>query len=120
MSEQKRYFGNVKEQSGQFGTFQKISFKREELEEMLTLVNDRGYINLNLNRRKEVSQYGNTHSIVLDTWQPNQQQAPQQAPISQAQQDAVASMPNVPAFDDFGGSDDSDCPFNYYEKGLLI
>ena len=30
--------------------------------------NERGYLNLNISKRNEVGQYGDTHSISLDTW----------------------------------------------------
>jgi hypothetical protein len=32
--------------------------------------NEKGYINLELKKRKEPDQYGNTHYVVLDTWEP--------------------------------------------------
>jgi hypothetical protein len=34
--------------------------------------NERGYINFNLNLRKEVGPYGDTHSLSLDTYVPRQ------------------------------------------------
>ncbi len=41
--------------------------------------NAKGYVNLGISSRKEVSQYGETHTVWLDTWKPesNQKPAPQ-------------------------------------------
>jgi len=78
MSEQKQYVGGAKETSGNFGTFHKISFKREDLELMMNNLNSKGYVNLNMNKRREPSQYGQTHSLVIDTWEPSESQQFQQ------------------------------------------
>lgn len=32
--------------------------------------NDRGYLNLEIKERREVGQYGDTHSVTLDTFDP--------------------------------------------------
>lgn len=33
--------------------------------------NAKGYVNLGISYRKETGQYGDTHSVWLDTWQPD-------------------------------------------------
>lgn len=76
--QQNLYVGNGKEINTQYGPLLKISFSAQELQQMLSMVNQKGYINLNVNRRQQIGQYGHTHSIQIDTWQPEQQQAPQQ------------------------------------------
>lgn len=38
--------------------------------------NERGYVNIDIVRRKEPDQYGNTHYAVLNAWKPKQQAAP--------------------------------------------
>jgi hypothetical protein len=76
MQNEKIYVGNGKEINTQYGPLLKLSFSAQELQQMLSMVNEKGYINLNVNRRQQPSQYGHTHSIVVDTWKP-QQQAPQ-------------------------------------------
>ena len=86
MQNEKIYVGNGKEINTQYGPLLKLSFSAQELQQMLSMVNQKGYINLNVNRRQQPSQYGHTHSIVVDTWQPQQQQQPQQAPQQQQQQ----------------------------------
>ena len=36
--------------------------------------NDRGYLNLTISPRREVGQYGDTHSVKLDTYEPKKRQ----------------------------------------------
>jgi len=123
MSEQKLYVGGAKEVSGNFGAFHKISFNKDDLELMMNNLNEKGWVNLNMNKRKEPSTYGQTHSLVIDTWKPQQTQQNQQNSnfhnqnnFSQPQansftnnsfqeQSADNSPPN---FDDI---DEEDCPF---------
>ena len=59
---------SAKEIDWQFGKFLNVSLKFEELEQY---VNDRGYINLTVSPRKEVGQYWDTHSIILNEWKPD-------------------------------------------------
>jgi len=59
--------GSFKEIDGKYGSFFNMSFKLEDLQE---LANDKGYINLTISKRKEVGQYGDTHSIVLNEYKP--------------------------------------------------
>ena len=41
--------------------------------------NAKGFVNINVNQRKEVGKYGETHYATLDTWQPdNSQSKPEQ------------------------------------------
>ena len=104
MSEQKIYVGGAKENNGQYGTFHRVSFSKQDLEVMTQNLNEKGYVNLNMNKRREPSQFGQTHSLVIDTWQPDpsRQQAQQpsnprqfeQPPQSQAQQDAQQQAPS--------------------------
>ena len=61
----------IKTYLGKFGETLKLSFNADKLIEFANAhKNDKGYINLNINKRKEVGKYGETHSAVLDTWQP--------------------------------------------------
>ena len=39
-------------------------------------VNEAGYVNLTLAKRREPDQYKNTHYVTLDTWKPTGQRAP--------------------------------------------
>jgi len=98
--QQKTYFGNGKEHVFQDGgSVIRVSFSAEDLKNMQNCLNDRGYINLNINRRQQISQYGHTHSISLDTWQPQQQpqQPPQQQSQGQYQQPQYQAPQSAPA-----------------------
>lgn len=35
--------------------------------------NEKGYVNLQIKEKRQPDQYGNTHSVTLDTWKPTQQ-----------------------------------------------
>ena len=48
-------------------------------------VNEAGYVNLGVSERREVGQYGETHSVWLDTWKPDGEKP--------KQRDAVAEDP---------------------------
>ena len=123
MSEEKIYVGGAKEMSGNFGEFHKISFKREDLELLMQNLNAKGYVNLNMNKRKHPSQYGQTHSLVIDTWQPDPQQVQQYQNNQHPQHQQPVYTPPQEAFKDVApmtGSDpqqtgaeinDSDIPF---------
>jgi len=107
MSQEKIYVGGAKEKTGNFGVFHSISFSAQDVATLQANLNAKGYVNLNMNQRQSPSQYGQTHSLVIDTWQPTPQgqatqqpqqfqQAPQQfqqgAPIPQEFQQ-VAQQP---------------------------
>lgn len=67
---------SVKERNTSFGSCFKVSFKAETLGEFVRKhKNEKGYINLEIVPRKEESEYGDTHSIKLDTWKPDPNRA---------------------------------------------
>jgi hypothetical protein len=62
------------------GSMLKLSFKVDEFIAFLQQnKNEKGYINLVCSKRREVGQYGDTHSLVLDTWKPSGDRKPTQA-----------------------------------------
>ncbi len=69
MSEPKTYIGNGKQ--SKFGV--RLSFSRKDLETMQANLNEKWYVNLNLNERKEVGMFWETHSMTVDTWKPQTQ-----------------------------------------------
>lgn len=83
MNNEKQYVGGAKELTGTYGAFHKISFSAQDLETLKSNLNDRGYVNLVMNQRQTPSQYGQTHSLVIDTWQPQQPQPQGQQPQQQ-------------------------------------
>lgn len=74
MSEQKIYVpkANAKKhifQNG--GSVIKIGFKSDALIDFVRQhTNDRGYINFVIAERREVGNYGETHTVTLDTYKP--------------------------------------------------
>jgi hypothetical protein len=98
MSEQKVYVGNGKQIDTQYGKLLKLSFSRADLVTLTNHLNEKGYVNINCNERKSVSEWGHTHSMQIDDWQPNQQgQAPQQQ--NQQQNQGLPPSSYNPAMD---------------------
>ena len=58
---------NCKAISGQFWEFFNISINFEKLQQY---VNDKGYINITMSKRREVGQYWDTHYFVLNEYNP--------------------------------------------------
>jgi hypothetical protein len=97
---------SIKEIETQYGPLLKLSFRADKLREFLDQhTNAKGYVNLNVSRRKELSQYGETHYATLDTWEPKGQQAERQASQRIASRPAPAPQPGG------GDDDDSGIPF---------
>ena len=40
------------------------------IEQLPSLANEKGYVNLGVSERKEKGKFGETHSVWLDTWKP--------------------------------------------------
>jgi hypothetical protein len=75
------------------GKLLKLNFHVETLIAFLKQhVNEKGYINIKVQRRKEVGKYGETHSLSLDTWKPGHA-APATSPKTQQQGQAVNNAP---------------------------
>jgi hypothetical protein len=54
------------------GKLLKIGFHAETLAEFVkNHANEKGYVNFVITRRREVGQFGETHSVTLDTWKPD-------------------------------------------------
>jgi len=74
MSEQKTYIGNGKEHVfPDGGSIVKLGFSAKDLAIMNEALNEKGYTNLVLTKRKEPSQYGDTHYMTIDTFKPKPQ-----------------------------------------------
>lgn len=60
------------------GSIIKLGFKADELVAFINQhKNSRGYINFSVGQRKTPSQYGDTHSVALDQFEPKSEQAAQ-------------------------------------------
>lgn len=76
MANEKQYIKNVSLKMKEFpngGQQMNFSFNLEKfIEQCRAVVNEKGYVNLCISSRKEVGQYGDTHSLWVNTWQPKQ------------------------------------------------
>ena len=126
MGEPKVYIGNGKQIDTQYGKLLKLSFSRADLVVMNNHLNEKGYVNINCNERKSVSEWGHTHSMQIDDWQPNQQgqgsannQTPNQGQAPQSsynasmdnQQAAQGVQPNATKVEDNFDNFEDDIPF---------
>lgn len=70
MAEPKKYLkASAKEKVNEWGARLLIGVKADDLIQFAREnANERGYVNLVVAPRKEPGQYGDTHSVYLDTW----------------------------------------------------
>ena len=78
----KIYVGGGKAIQTQYGTLLKLSFNKDDLDKLKANLNEKGWVNVNCNERKEVSQYGQTHSLVIDDWKPEAKEGTQGKQVS--------------------------------------
>jgi hypothetical protein len=84
----------IKEISTKYGVMLKVSFHKNKLIPFIEEnANAKGYVNLDVCQRKNVGQYGETHSAVLDTWQPNQPAQPTRTETPASQQETDDNIP---------------------------
>lgn len=65
---EKIYFGSVKAVSTQYGEMWNIGFSSSDLEKMKENINEAGFVNLTMTKRKELGKHGQTHSISLNPY----------------------------------------------------
>lgn len=64
--ETKNYIrGSAKAIQTQYGEILNLSLKLEDLQK---IANEKGYVSITVSKRKMVSQYGDTHSVVENTY----------------------------------------------------
>ena len=84
---EKIYVGGAKEKAWEDGNSSyNISFSDADIKLLIENQNEKGYVNLKMNKRREPSQYGQTHSIVIDDWKPTPSAQPAQQPTQQVTQ----------------------------------
>lgn len=73
MPQEKIYVGSGKTQSSQYGDFYKVSICLSDLpaEHITKAKNWKEYINLTVNKNREIDQYGKDLSVQVDTWKPD-------------------------------------------------
>ncbi len=108
MSEQKeRIFvpgSSAKAKDLEFGTVVNLSFDVAELQSFAKThkkesKNGKNYLNLSIVPRKKVGDYGDTHSVQLDTWEPKPQGEPTQQKVAKpkkVEQTAPVEEDDVP------------------------
>ena len=76
MPEEKKYApGSIKSKSFSWGDILVMSFNAEKMIAFIQEnTNERGWVNLDIKERKEVGQYGDTHTAVLNDFQPKKEQ----------------------------------------------
>lgn len=55
---------------------QNLSFSEKDLQVLIENLNDRGYVNLDIVKRKELGKYWETHSVTINTWKPMNKEKP--------------------------------------------
>ncbi len=68
MADKKYIGGSAKAITTQYGEMMNLSLK---LEDMQAIVNEKGYVNMTVMKRKEPGQYGDTHYVVENDYQKN-------------------------------------------------
>ncbi len=115
----KSYVGGATAKNGNFGAYTDISFNRSDLEEMMNALNEKGWVNLRMQERKEPSRFGQTHSIYINDWKPdpNYQQQPSPHAVQQyaqgqhPQYQAPVNTPPVHTENIIDLNDPEDFPF---------
>ncbi len=97
---------SVKDVEGRNGNadwqYTQVSFKIDDLEKMKNFVNDKGYINLKLNRSQKGKEY-----LEIDTFGLNKHKD-SMPPIPDGPEQPQMAAPMPPAMPDFPDTDDSD------------
>lgn len=71
---QKIYCGSAKAKPTKYWEILKVSFWPKDLEVLIENKNEKWWVNLNISERKEVWKYGETHSVTIDDWKPEEKQ----------------------------------------------
>lgn len=104
----KVYVGNGKEHVfDDGGSIVKLGFSAKDLAIMTKALNEKGYTNLVLTKRKEPSQYGDTHYMTIDTFKPK----PQSQPAQESSYNASMDKPQVTQNNTGPDSFDDQIPF---------
>lgn len=98
---------SAKKRDTTFGEVIKLSFKVSELGAFAKQhKNDADYLNLEIVPRKSVSDYGDTHSVKLDTWKPKADGGGQKTAQKPAASKGSSKKTTAPEPEDTGAGDD--------------
>ncbi len=90
MADKKYIGGSAKAVSTQYGEILNLSLK---LEDMQAIVNEKGYVNMTVLKRKEPWQYGDTHYVVENDYQKNREANGGAAPTGPSTKAAEMDVP---------------------------
>ena len=80
MGNTKQYCGKAKRRSSQFGEFFNITLSPSDVETIIAARGADGWLHLQMGETRQPDKRGNTHTIWVDDWKPNGQQANASAP----------------------------------------
>ena len=86
----KTYVANLKT-FGNYGSIKGRIYADKTTDLWETDDKGRKYLPIIINVNKEPDQYGNTHSVILDTWKPEAKAEAAPAPVKKAQPKTVAN-----------------------------
>ena len=72
MENTKQYCGSRKIITTKFGEMTKLSFSKKDLEILQNNLNDKGWVNCNLQKKKEAEQGKPTHYLIIDNYKPTE------------------------------------------------
>ncbi len=73
-NQEKIYCGSGKLIDTKYGKVMTVSFSPKDLETLASNKNQKWYVNLNISERKEQWKYGETHTVTINTWQPEKKE----------------------------------------------
>ncbi len=115
MNEQKTYINGLTVKEKKFANgnaILKIGVNVDKLMAQLSQHrNAKGYVNLAISARKTVGQYGDTHCVWLDTWEPTRRDVPAVTPPPQPAASATDTERANLAFDLAGEGGAEEMPF---------
>lgn len=92
MSEKHYIKGGIKEiQTANWGHFFSMTLNLDDLASCN--LSDKGYIRLNMSKRKEPDAYWNTHYIVENDWQPDQTKSKPKEEVRKVDEISVEDFP---------------------------
>lgn len=71
MSEKTYIKGVQLKEAGKYNTIRFSGKTDEFIEQLKSITNEKGYFNLDINKRRDVGKYGETHSMTVNDWKPN-------------------------------------------------
>lgn len=68
----KQYVGSAKAIASKYGESFAISIWPKDIETLIANQNDKWWVNIIMNKRKDEGRYGETHSLTINDWKPTE------------------------------------------------